>query len=361
MTKTISFASIPPARTPETAWEWARRCAWWPCLTGRNTLRRSSTSPNPPKPAPSSLRQWSSFQEIRAEASSGSVLVIFRRLAHGGLDAHHGNLAESFFKRGRLEPRSHPLNDFFLHLTLAPPVAIQADFQRHVEKDRVDLIAKAPGHFNPLPPLMDGQIGGVHVVPRHARDQAGAQQGAQGGKNQALIALLGDAVEQDGAQHVAGERRHAPALEPGGFPRSRKPNGQNHHAFGSARGPGRLGRGRPLLRRARRRHGRRFRLNFSFQPPLGGSLNVRLFNTRLFRLRARSGNLVSGNNRLGVKLVHHRLLLTNLDGRLRLVFGLLFFTALHALAHPIAHVSCVTHRCEPWQGGEPLLKCLTRL
>src|SRR5262249_3611323 len=56
-------------------------------------------------------------------------------------------------------------------------------------------------------------------------------------------------------------------------------------------------------------------------------------------------------------LVYRGLLLAYLAGGLRFIFLLLFLTAPHALAHPVAHVSCVTHRDESLQAKQVQLCC----
>ena len=53
-----------------------------------------------------------------------------------------------------------------------------------------------------LAALVAAEVGGVHVVQGNAGDEPGAQQRAQRGKDQALIALLLDIVEENVAQQV---------------------------------------------------------------------------------------------------------------------------------------------------------------
>ena len=55
-------------------------------------------------------------------------------------------------------------------------------------------------------------------------------------------------------------------------------------------------------------------------------------------------------------LIDHWFLLADLSGGLGGVFRLFLFTAPHALAHPIAHVSCVTYRLEFLQAKEANLR-----
>ena len=80
---------------------------------------------------------------------------------------------------------------------------------------------------------MDGEVGGVDVVCGHAGDEAGAQQRAECGKDEALVALLLDVVEEDVAQQIAGERGDAAAAKPGGLSRAGKADGQDDKAFGA--------------------------------------------------------------------------------------------------------------------------------
>ena len=96
----------------------------------------------------------------------------------------------------------------------------QADVERHVKEDGLDLVAEAGGHLDPLAALVRREVGGIHVVPGHLGDQASAQQRTQGGKDQALVALFFDVVEEDVAEQIAGQRRDAAAAEPGGFARA---------------------------------------------------------------------------------------------------------------------------------------------
>ena len=149
-----------------------------------------------------------------------------------GFNPHHGNLRKTFFKCRRLQLFGHLLHDFFTDRPVALAVSGQTDLQRHIEKNRLGLIAKAPCHTNPLAAFMNREIGGVHIVPGHAGDQAGTQQGEQGAEDQSLVALLFHIIKKNSAQHIAGERSNAAALEPGGFPGSGQSNGQEHITFG---------------------------------------------------------------------------------------------------------------------------------
>src|SRR5580765_4252274 len=91
-----------------------------------------------------------------------------------------------------------------------------------------------------------------------------------------------------------------------------------------------------MLRSARWRSGRRFRLHLGFHTWLVSDRRPldSFAAARCLRLPV----IVCGNNRLRVGFIDGRLLLANLASGLRLVLGL-FFTALHALAHPVAHAS----------------------
>src|SRR5262249_6209821 len=78
----------------------------------------------------------------------------------------------------------------------------------------------------------------------------------------------------------------------------------------------------------------RIRLDLSFHPPVvGGRSRQRL---------VRSHIIIGGDNGFGMVGINRRLLLAHLTSGFRSVL-LLLFTALHALAHPIAHKWCVPH------------------
>ena len=70
------------------------------------------------------------------------------------------------------------------------------------KKDGLHLVAKALGHLDPLAALVDGEVRGVNVVRGHAGDKTRAQQRAEGGKDQTLVALLLHIVKEDVAQKV---------------------------------------------------------------------------------------------------------------------------------------------------------------
>src|SRR5436305_8051168 len=67
---------------------------------------------------------------------------------------------------------------------------------------------------------------------------------------------------------------------------------------------------------------------------------------------------IGRHQRLRMLLINQWFLLAYLSGGLGGVFGLFLFTAPHALAHPIAHVSCVTHQPESLQAKETNLRPL---
>src|SRR5262249_43626496 len=92
------------------------------------------------------------------------------------------------------------------------------------------------------------------------------------------------------------------------------------------------------------RDGGRFRLHLSFHPG---------FFRRCFRSLGMLGHriIVGGNDWLRVSLIHGRFLLADLASGLRLILQLLL-TALHALAHPVAHASCVTQQTNRVQAKE---------
>ena len=108
-------------------------------------------------------------------------------------------------KSGALSFSAMRAHHLFAHRAIARAVALEANVERHIEEDRLHLVAEALGHLDPLAALVDGEVGCVHVVPRHLGDEARAQQRAQRGKDQALVALLLDVVEEDVAQQIAGE------------------------------------------------------------------------------------------------------------------------------------------------------------
>ncbi len=124
------------------------------------------------------------------------------------------------------------MHDFVGDLAVALGVAFEADGERDVEEDGVDLVAEALGHLDPLLALVGAEVGGVDVVPGHLGDEARAEEAAEGGEDEALVALLGDVVEEEGAEQVAGERGDAAALVPGGFAGAGKADGEDDVAAG---------------------------------------------------------------------------------------------------------------------------------
>ena len=70
-----------------------------------------------------------------------------------------------------LEAIGHLAHDLVGDLAVAFGVALQADGEGDVEEDGVDFVAEALGHLDPLLALVWAQVGRVHVVPRHLRDQ----------------------------------------------------------------------------------------------------------------------------------------------------------------------------------------------
>src|SRR5580704_7614781 len=91
------------------------------------------------------------------------------------LDAHHGDLAETLFEAGWTEAFCHLAHDVIADGPLPAAVPLHAHFQRNIEEDCLRLITKALGHLDPLPALVGREIGRVHVIPWHFRDQAGAE------------------------------------------------------------------------------------------------------------------------------------------------------------------------------------------
>src|ERR1700694_5086647 len=92
------------------------------------------------------------------------------------LHPHHCNLGETLFESGSLELGCHALHQIFLYRAFAATVAVQAYFKWHIKKYRMNLIAKALSHLDPLPALVRPQVGCVHIIPGHAGDQASPEQ-----------------------------------------------------------------------------------------------------------------------------------------------------------------------------------------
>ena len=121
-----------------------------------------------------------------------------------------------------------------------------------------------------------------------------AQERAQGGKDQSLVALFFDIVEEDVAQQVAGERSDASAAKPGGFAGAGQTDGQNDVSAG------RLGRAVGGFRLGWR-NGGNFGLGFKLQPAgVGGFVPFRLCGPVRFGGARRRRGL--GNRRLGRRL-----------------------------------------------------------
>ena len=79
------------------------------------------------------------------------------------------------------------------------------------------LILEALGHLDPLAALMRREVGRIDIVPGHPGDQPCPQRRTKGGEDEALVALLGDVVEEEVAEQVARERGDAAALVSGGL------------------------------------------------------------------------------------------------------------------------------------------------
>ena len=135
----------------------------------------------------------------------------------GTLYANDGDLFKSFFKDRRFEFFSHLAHDVFAYGAVALAIALKTNIEGNVEEDRLHFVSEALGHLDPLAALVDGEIGRVHVVCGHAGDEPGTKERTQGGKDQALVALLLDIVEENIAKQVTGERRNPAAAEPSGF------------------------------------------------------------------------------------------------------------------------------------------------
>lgn len=171
----------------------------------------------------------------RQASGNRADVAILQPFADGGafiaaLDANHGDAGKAFVEAGRAQLGCHVAHGLFRDHALAAAIAIEADFQRHFEEHGVDFVAEFARHLDPVAALAGRKIGGVHIIPGHARDHAGAQDGTKRGKHQVLVALLGDVVEQDGAQQVARQRRHATTLEPSALARARQADRQHDYA-----------------------------------------------------------------------------------------------------------------------------------
>src|SRR5262249_21968484 len=95
-----------------------------------------------------------------------------------------------------------------------------------------------------------------------------------------------------------------------------------------------------LLRSSRWRYRWRVRLDLCLHPPVVGGRSRQ--GLGYWVLGVRSHIIISGDNGFGMVGINRRLLLAHLTSGFRSVL-LLLFTALHALAHPIAHKWCVPH------------------
>jgi len=82
------------------------------------------------------------------------------------------------------------------------------------------------------------EVGCVDVVPGHLGDEPGAEEAAEGAEDEALVALLGDVVEEDVAEHVRGERGDAATLVPGGFAGAGQADGEDDVAARGLAGDG---------------------------------------------------------------------------------------------------------------------------
>ena len=123
-------------------------------------------------------------------------------------------------KSGRASDKSgksfcHLLHHLIRYLPVALGVALHAHRQRHVEEHSLHFVAKALRHLDPLLAFMRAQVCGIHIVPRHLRNQPRPQQAAQRTEDQPLVPLIGNVVKENRPQQVAGKRRDAPALVPG--------------------------------------------------------------------------------------------------------------------------------------------------
>src|SRR4051812_40521467 len=184
--------------------------------------------------------------------------------------AHHDDLGEAFFKRRWPQLLGETVHDIIGHHAGATEIAVLANINRDVEEHRVRLIAEFLRHLYPSGAFLRRQVRGINVVPRHACDQARAEQGTEGAENEVLVFLLGDVVEQQGTEQIAGERGDAAAFEPTAFAGAGQSDRQNHYtARRTLRGRRLLVLRRAWLRRTslsggRQGSGRRRQLGIDF-------------------------------------------------------------------------------------------------
>jgi hypothetical protein len=162
---------------------------------------------------------------------TGKVLAGLR--LPSALYPHYGDLLEALFKHRGLQFLGHLAHYVLAHRAIALAVALQANLKWYIKKYRLRFVAEAFGHLDPLAAFVNGQIGGVHIVPGHPRNQACSQERAQCGKDQALIALLLNVVEKNVAQQVARQGRYTATPEPGCLSRAGQPYGQHYITLGS--------------------------------------------------------------------------------------------------------------------------------
>src|SRR5216684_4140794 len=154
------------------------------------------------------------------------------------LHPHYGYLGESFRERGRLEFRSHAAHNILGDNAVATLVALDANFQRDVEKYRVDLIAIIFRQFDPVLTLLRREICCVHIVHRTLGDQPRLEHGAQVREYEILKTLFANVVEQQRTHHVTGERDNTMAFEPGTLARTGQADRQHYQTFRWALGRG---------------------------------------------------------------------------------------------------------------------------
>src|SRR6266481_8669182 len=160
-----------------------------------NTPKRSGTKgSNDCLPDPIQIGRLTRAPHAPSTTQSNSV---------GFLHPNNCHFAKPLLERGCFQFGGHTLDQFFLDLAFTTTIALQADFKRHIEKYRMHVIAKALRHLDPLAALVGSKVGSINIVPGHTGDQPGAQERAQGGKNQSLVALFCNVVEKNGAKHIA--------------------------------------------------------------------------------------------------------------------------------------------------------------
>ncbi len=120
-------------------------------------------------------------------------------------------------------------------------MALDANFQRDVEKYGVDLIPIIFRQFDPVLTLLRREIGCVHIVHGTLGDQPRLEHGAQVREYEILKTLFANVVEQQRTHHVTGERDNTMPFEPGTLARTGQTDRQHYQTFRWALGRGDCG------------------------------------------------------------------------------------------------------------------------